>query len=105
MSVHGDQCEQALGSPAYPAYKVHFHTENAARNAAIADGWRIGSDGQWWCSVCAPALICQTEGHQFNAWRHPVTADRHPAPSEYRYCRRCCVLESRPATRDEGESR
>jgi hypothetical protein len=54
-SVHCDQCGHVVGLPAYP---VHFRTENAAINAATAERWRIGSDGQWWCSACAPALIC-----------------------------------------------
>jgi hypothetical protein len=103
VSVHCDQCTDALGKP---AYTVHFRTENAAMDAATADGWRIDSDGQWWCSACAPALICQAQGHQFSPWRHPHIRNGRPAPSEYRYCRRCCVLESRPATHGGGgESR
>jgi hypothetical protein len=84
---------------------VHYRTENAAMNAATADGWQVDPDGQWWCSVCAPALICQTEGHQFSPWRHSLTRIGHPALSEYRYCQRCCVLESRPATGDGDEPR
>lgn len=102
VSVHCDQCGDALGGPVHMA---HFRTENAAMNAATADGWRIGPDRRWWCSVCAPALICQTEEHQFSPWRHPLTRNGHSAPSEYRYCRRCCVLESRPASRDGDEPR
>jgi hypothetical protein len=102
LSVHCDQCGDALGRA---AYTVHFRTESTALTAATTDGWRIGRDGQWWCSVCAPALICQAEGHQFGPWRCPHTRNGHPAPSEYRYCRRCCVLESRPATRNGDEPR
>ena len=101
VSVHCDQCGDALGGP---AYTVHYRTENAAMNAAIADGWQVDPEGQWWCSACAPALICQTEGHQFSPWRHSLTRIGHPALSEYRYCQRCCVLESRPATQ-EGDKR
>ncbi len=106
VSVHCDQCGHILGLPE-PAW--HFRTEGAAINAAITDRWRIGPDGQWWCAICAPALICQADGHQFTPWRCPQTRSEHPAPSEYRYCRRCCVLEDRPAAgqsrRDGGEPR
>ncbi|HZS22665.1 MAG TPA: hypothetical protein VFA63_16990 [Pseudonocardiaceae bacterium] len=99
MSVHCDQCGHILG---LPERAWHFRTEGAAINAAITDRWRIGPDGQWWCAICAPALICQADGHQFTPWRCPQTRSEHPAPSEYRYCRRCCVLEDRPAA---GQSR
>ena len=102
VSVHCDQCGDALRRP---TYTVHFRTENAARDAATADGWRIGPNGQWWCTVCTPALICQAQGHQFNPWRHPLTRNGHPALSEYRHCRQCCVVESRPATRDGDQPR
>lgn len=102
VSVHCDQCDYALGSL---TGTMHFRTEKAAINAALAEGWRIGTGEQWWCPACAPALICQAEGHLFTPWRHPHTRTRRPAPSEYRYCRRCCELESRPATRNGGESR
>jgi hypothetical protein len=102
VSVHCDQCGHILG---LPAHALHFRTENAAINAATADRWRIGTDGQWWCSACAPALICQAEGHQFTPWRCPRSHRDRSAPSEYRYCRRCCALESRPATRDGSEPR
>jgi hypothetical protein len=60
---------------------------------------------QWWCSACAPALICQTEGHQLSPWRHPFTAGGHPAPSEHRHCWRCCRHESRPARQAGSEPR
>ena len=106
VSVHCDQCGHILG---LPERAWHFRTEGAAINAAITDRWRIGPDGQWWCAICAPALICQADGHQFTPWRYPQTRSEHPAPSEYRYCRRCCVLEDRPAAgqsrRDGGEPR
>jgi hypothetical protein len=105
VSVHCDQCDQAFGSL---TGTLHFRTENAAITAATTAGWRIGPDEQWWCAICAPALICQTEGHQFSSWRSPQTRSEHPAPSEYRYCRRCCVLEDRPTAqnrRDGGASR
>jgi hypothetical protein len=105
VSVHCDQCGHVLGRP---AHVLHFRTESAAIDAATADRWRIGSDAQWWCSACAPALICRTEGHQFTPWRHPQIRSERPAPSEYRYCRRCCVLQDRPASRnrrDGGEPR
>jgi hypothetical protein len=102
VSVHCDQCGHILGRP---EHTLHFRTEGAAINAAIADRWRIGPDGQWWCALCAPALICRTEGrHQFTSWRAPQLRGERPVPSEYRYCRRCCVLQDRPAPhrRQEG---
>jgi len=106
VSVHCDQCGHILG---LPERAWHFRTEGAAINAAITDRWRIGPDRQWWCAICAPALICQADGHQFTPWRRPQLRGEHPAPSEYRYCRRCCLLEDRPAAgqsrRDGGEPR
>jgi hypothetical protein len=102
VSVHCDQCRDALGSP---ECERHYRAENAALDAAAADGWRIDRGGRWWCSACAPALICQVEGHQLSPWRRPLIRNEHPALSEYRYCRRCCVLESRPATPGEGDPR
>ena len=96
VSVHCDQCGDALGSPT--GLPAHYRTENAALHAATAQRWRVGPSGQWWCSACAPALTCRTQGHQFSTWRHPLTADGQPAPSQYRHCRRCCRHESRPAT-------
>jgi hypothetical protein len=106
VSVHCDQCGHILG---LPERAWHFRTEGAAINAATAARWRIGPDGQWWCAICAPALICQADGHQFTPWRSPQTRGEHPAPSEYRYCRRCCVLQDRPAAgqsrRDGGQPR
>jgi hypothetical protein len=106
VSVHCDQCGHVLGRP---EHTLHFRTEGAAINAVIAERWRIGSDGQWWCALCAPALICRTEGrHHFTPWRAPQIRGGRPAPSEYRYCRRCHVLEDRPVTgqgRDGGEPR
>jgi hypothetical protein len=102
VSVRCDQCGDALG---HPTHTMHFRTTNAAMTAATADGWRIGPDGQWWCTVCAPALTCQTEGHQFSPWRHPHTRNGYPAPSAYRHCRRCCRHESRPATQNGSEPR
>ncbi len=42
LSVHCDQCGDALGRA---AYTVHFRTESTALHAATTDGWRIGPDG------------------------------------------------------------
>ena len=95
VSVHWDQCGGSLGAPGLEA---HYPTENAALDAAAAEGWRVGRSRRWWCSACTPVLICAAEGHVFSRWRHPVTRDGHPAGSEYRHCRRCCLHESRPAT-------
>lgn len=105
VSVRCDQCGDVLGRNTHP---VHFRTERAAIEAATAQRWRVDPDGQWWCSACAPGLICQDEGHQFTPWRHPQDSSEHPVLSEYRYCLRCCVLQDRPAERDGrdgGESR
>ncbi len=105
VSVHCDQCGDVLGRD---ARAVHFRTERAATHAATAQRWRVGTDGQWWCAACAPTLICRAEGHQFTPWRHPQISGERPARSEYRYCRRCCILQDRPAGRDgrdEGEPR
>lgn len=94
VSVHCDQCGDALGSPWHEA---HYPTEDAALDAAAAEGWLIGPGGRLWCSTCGPVLTCEAEGHEFSEWRHPVTANGQPASSEYRHCRRCCLEESRRA--------
>jgi hypothetical protein len=101
VSVHCDQCGDALGSPAFQA---HYRSERSALTAAAASRWRAGSGRRLLCPACAPVLICEAEGHQFSQWRHPVTADGHPALSEYRYCRRCCVHKSRPVTPPRADS-
>ena len=106
VSVHCDRCGHILGRP---ERALHFRTDRAAINAATAEQWRIDPDGQWWCAVCAPALVCRAEGrHQFTPWRAPQLPGERSAPSEYRHCRRCCVLQDRPASqnrRDGGASR
>jgi hypothetical protein len=96
VSVRCDQCGDALGSPEFEA---HYRTERAALRAATAARWRAGSGRRLMCSACAPVLTCELEGHQFSLWRLPVLVEGLVAVSEYRYCRRCCELESRPATR------
>ena len=90
VSVHCDQCGDALGSPEFEA---HYHTERAALRGATAARWRAGSGRRLMCSACAPVLTCEVEGHQFSPWRHPVLIDGLVVRSEYRYCRRCCELE------------
>jgi hypothetical protein len=102
VSVHCDQCGDALGNP---EHEMHYRTERSALDAAAAHRWRLDRGGRWWCSACAPALICRAQGHQFSPWRHPLTAEGHPALREYRHCRRCCAHQSRPAIRQEGEPR
>lgn len=94
VSVHCAQCGQALGSP---GFEEHWPTEDAALDAAAAEGWRVGPGGQLWCSACGAVLMCEVEGHEFGAWRRPVTAGGQLALSEYRHCRRCCLHDSRPA--------
>jgi hypothetical protein len=95
VSVHCGQCGDSLGDPGFEA---HYPTEDAALDAAAADGWRVSPGGRLWCSACAPVLVCEAEGHEFSGWCHPVTLDGHPAGSEYRHCRRCCRHESRLTT-------
>lgn len=94
VSVHCDQCGDAVGSPWREA---HYPTEDAALDAAAAEGWLVGPGGRLWCSACGPVLTCEAEGHEFSEWQHPVTANGQPASSEYRHCRRCCLDESRRA--------
>ena len=108
VSVHCDQCGDGLGGP---GSEVHYPTEDAALDAAAADGWLVGPGGRLWCSACAPVLTCETEGHEFTEWI-PVhrdecqelltdpglalgVGDGQPVSREYRYCRRCCLHESR----------
>jgi hypothetical protein len=66
VSVHCDQFRGALGEPGFEA---HYPTEDAALDAAIAAGWRVGRGGRLWCSACGPVLTCQAEGHEFTPWR------------------------------------
>jgi hypothetical protein len=91
-TVRCDQCGDSL------RHGAHYPTEDAALDAATAEGWRVGSPGRLWCSACATVLTCEAEGHEFRKWRHPLTADGQPALSEYRHCQRCCLVDSRPAT-------
>ncbi len=108
VSVHCDQCGDSLGGPGSPA---HYPTEDAVLDAAAAQGWRVGPGGRLWCSACGPVLTCAAEGHEFTAWC-PVLIDEcqelltclghaaasaagHPVSRGYRYCRRCCLHESR----------
>jgi hypothetical protein len=91
VSVHCAQCGNSLGRPGFEA---HYPTEEAALDAAAAEGWVEGPGGRWWCSACGPVLTCEAKGHQFTVWRHaPIDEDAGSA-SAYRYCRRCCLHES-----------
>lgn len=93
VSVHCYQCGDSLDSA---GFEMHYPTEDAALDAAAAEDWQVGPGGRLWCSACAPVLTCEAEGHEFSEWRHPVTSDGQPAgSSEYRYCQRCCLHESR----------
>lgn len=89
--VRCDQCGDS------PGHEAHHPTEDVALDAAAAEGWQVGPGGGLWCSACATVLSCEAEGHQFSAWRHPITTAGHPALSEYRHCQRCCLHDSRPA--------
>jgi hypothetical protein len=93
VSIHCDQCGDALGSPGFEA---HYVTEDAALDAA-AEGWLVGPGEGLWCSVCGPVLTCESEGHEFSPWRRPAIRDGQSTINEYRHCRRCCLQESRLA--------
>jgi hypothetical protein len=86
-----------LGSPNYEA---HNPTEDAALDAAERAGWVCGPGGRWWCSCCGPVLTCEAEGHQFIGWQPGSVSEG--VRREYRYCRRCCLHESRPSTAPVG---
>ena len=125
VSVHCHHCGDALGDPGFEA---HYPSEDAALDAAAAQGWRIGPGERLWCSACGPVLVCEAEGHEFTPWRavllcveevHELLADTEqaampaggqPIGREYRCCLRCHLHESRPSwwligsTPGEGES-
>jgi hypothetical protein len=92
VSVHCGQCGT---TPAGLGFEAHYPTETAALDAAAAAGWVVGPGGRLWCSACGPVLTCEADGHQFSPWQ-PARQDAG-AGREYRYCRRCCLHESRPA--------
>jgi hypothetical protein len=94
VSAHCHQCGDALGGPGFEA---HYPSENAALDAAAAQGWRIGPGDRLWCSACGPVLVCEAEGHEFSPWRYPALFGPRPALSEYRHCHRCSLVESRSA--------
>ncbi|PZS29476.1 MAG: hypothetical protein DLM61_12805 [Pseudonocardiales bacterium] len=100
VSVHCDQCGQALGGPGVEA---HYPNESAALDAAVTEGWQVGPGGRLWCSACGAVLTCEDEGHQFSAWGRPVNPSGQPSASEYRNRGRCCLYESRPASTDAAE--
>jgi hypothetical protein len=93
VSVHCGQCGDALGSL---GFEVHYPTETAALDAVAAAGWVVGPGGRLACSTCGPVLECEADGHQFGPWL-PARRDAGTG-SEYRYCRRCCLHESRALT-------
>jgi hypothetical protein len=94
VSVH---CAQCGDSPGSPGFEAHYPTEDAALDAAAAQGWRIGSGGRLLCSACGPVLTCEAAGHQFSQWRQASMPEGHLVAREYRYCRRCCLHESHTA--------
>lgn len=87
------RCDQCGDSPSSQA---RYATEDAALDAAAAEGWRIATDARLWCSACATVLTCEAEGHEFGPWRLPITSDGQLALSQYRHCQRCCLVDSRP---------
>jgi hypothetical protein len=102
VSVHCDQCRDALGGP---GFEVHYPTEDSALDAAATQGWVVGPGGRLWCSACGPVLVCEAEGHEFSDWHAPYVSRGLVDGGEYRYCRRCCLLESRALDLAGGESR
>jgi hypothetical protein len=104
VSVHCDQCGDALGSPGFEA---HYPSKDAALAAAATQGWLVGPGGRWWCSACGPVLTCEAGGHEFTEWRRAYVEETQVlvgdgvgdeavsgSTTEYRYCRRCCLHES-----------
>ena len=91
VSVHCAQCGDSLGSPGFEA---HYPSEDAALDAATAQGWQVGPGDRWWCLTCGPVLACEDQGHEFTGW-HQLRHERGWALREYRYCQRCCLHESR----------
>src|SRR5207248_2523789 len=55
------RCDQCGNSPGRQA---HYPTEDAALNAATAEGWQVDPGGRLWCSACATVLTCEGEGHE-----------------------------------------
>jgi hypothetical protein len=66
VSVHCGQCGDSLGGSGFEA---RYPSEDAALDAAAAQGWLVGPGGQLWCSACGPVLTCQEQGHEFTEWR------------------------------------
>src|SRR5947209_1040206 len=95
VSVHCAQCGLPLGSPGFEA---HYPTEDAALDAAESAGWVCGPGGRWWCSCCGPMLTCEAHGHEFTDWEPGAGVDGDGPGRAYRYCRRCCLHESRTTT-------
>lgn len=87
-----DQCGDRLG---YPGADPHYPTETAALDAAAGQGWRVGPGGRLYCPACAPVLTCQAQGHTFTPWQAVVVCEDDLAGREYRYCQRCCLLDTR----------
>lgn len=111
VSVHCDQCAD---TPEGPGFEAHYSDETAALDAARAAGWLAAPDGRLLCSACGPVLVCEAEGHEFTGWRRSIpgpgdlsrTCQCDPARllhllgsadcgRQFRYCRRCCLHESR----------
>jgi hypothetical protein len=90
VTVSCDQCGDSAGLDA------HYPTEDGALDAVAAQGWQVDPAGRLWCSACATVLTCEAEGHEFSDWQRPVISSGQPALSEYRHCRRCCLVDSRP---------
>jgi len=113
VSVH---CHQCGDTPAGPGFDAHYPSEDAALEAVAVAGWVLATDGRLLCSCCGPVLVCEAVGHDFTAWHRPAPSTGHGPQMahcgcdprgrvhrvgsaecwrEFRYCRRCCLHESR----------
>lgn len=115
VSLHCDQCAD---TPPGPGFESHAPDETAAVETARAAGWRAAPDGRLLCPACGPILACQARGHEFTTWAQATAGPGEGARvcgcdpdteihllgsadcrRQYRYCRCCCVHESRLAPR------
>lgn len=109
-------CDQCGNGPTDSGTVPHFSTEADAVDAVMAAAWVVAADGRLLCSACGPILICEVYGHQFTVWHQAMpgpgelarTCKCDPAGPlhllgstdcgrQLRYCRQCCLHESRTA--------
>ncbi len=102
--VHCDLCGDG---PSDPSMELHYPSEDAALDALAVLGWDLAADGgRLVCPDCSTVLGCEEAGHEFIDWQHCgcgqlLAAHRRGTAGRcglaFRYCRRCCLHESRPA--------